>query len=768
MILTYDKRHPAPIVPSLLQDNLPTPVISKLYIGSLHAACNKEELLDQGIQHILNVSGELDAQFPKYFTYLSIDLRDKDYSNLLSCLPAANLFINAGMTKGGVLVHCRGGRSRSPAVVVAFLMKNRGMTFDEAYKAVRNKRGVASINKGFVRQLAAYEKYNFDIYKAQQNLLKKRVRQMAEARTDKTVSSPRRLSMSVARAPARLRFTSPGSASVNIIPPLRGMDHEFICRKCQTTLFISSSVMRHAPGDSGHSSPSSRECARVRPAVYSNLRRRTAEASPEISRARKRLSRNKRLSSHVPGDELEAIDGRSVHFETRERASSKITVFSSDDDDDDDGDDIGNKYDDAGGDGDDENGRGKMRLVDVDKKSPSCDGILTNDSNVSTLSYSGPIDDSADFDSPEEDSVESSEAKRMEKCHISVQGSACMLNERRDDGSSVRTSCNKSSSVVALPPIANAARPGREQLRLGETAASVSKASTGFHDFCPTMHSSTPSTPRRGGGGRRSGGFRNRGEAFGREGAQWTRPRESVASRLRRAEGKSSSEKPLLCRDGDRVSPVTAVCIPQLPLHMTSKGAECHLSPSSSPRGIVSVSARSTESCSSANMSFARGSPSSTPRSPGRPNTHVASPRPDYRLRTPGRVHSPETGKRCIRRWRALEESGEWAAGDRSHDLMAESVIQRDFEAAVIRCDRCFVEPMQWMGTLRERSGVLHCPNDRCGAPLGRWDWKGMRCTCGVLVSPAFVVERKSLYSRERPPTVRGSGKGSRGRRRRG
>ena len=40
------------------------------------------------------------------FTYLTVDLRDKDYSNLLSCIPAANIFIEAGLESGGnILVH---------------------------------------------------------------------------------------------------------------------------------------------------------------------------------------------------------------------------------------------------------------------------------------------------------------------------------------------------------------------------------------------------------------------------------------------------------------------------------------------------------------------------------------------------------------------------------------------------------------------------------------------------------------------------------------
>ena len=102
----------------VVKDDLPVKIIDKVYVGSLHAACNKDELLKRRIGYVLNISGERNAQYSKHFTYLSIDLRDKDYSNLLSCIPAANLFIETAIEKNmGVLIHCRGGRSRSPAVV---------------------------------------------------------------------------------------------------------------------------------------------------------------------------------------------------------------------------------------------------------------------------------------------------------------------------------------------------------------------------------------------------------------------------------------------------------------------------------------------------------------------------------------------------------------------------------------------------------------------------------------------------------------------------
>lgn len=54
--------------------------------------------------------------------------------------------------KGRVLVHCVSGVSRSAAIVIAFLMLKRRMSFKEAIKSVREKRCICP-NDGFMTQL---------------------------------------------------------------------------------------------------------------------------------------------------------------------------------------------------------------------------------------------------------------------------------------------------------------------------------------------------------------------------------------------------------------------------------------------------------------------------------------------------------------------------------------------------------------------------------------------------------------------------------------
>ncbi|PNY30068.1 Tyrosine-protein phosphatase YVH1 [Tolypocladium capitatum] len=60
-------------------------------------------------------------------------------------------------------------------------------------------------------------------------------------------------------------------------------------------------------------------------------------------------------------------------------------------------------------------------------------------------------------------------------------------------------------------------------------------------------------------------------------------------------------------------------------------------------------------------------------------------------------------------------------------------------------CPHYFIEPLSWMRGELERgelSGRLACPNERCGAGVGRYDWKGIRCACGGWVTPGLSLQR--------------------------
>jgi protein-tyrosine phosphatase len=55
-------------------------------------------------------------------------------------------------------VHCYAGRSRSATVVIAWLMRTRHLSMDDAFALVRSKRELVHPNVGFVSQLRDYER----------------------------------------------------------------------------------------------------------------------------------------------------------------------------------------------------------------------------------------------------------------------------------------------------------------------------------------------------------------------------------------------------------------------------------------------------------------------------------------------------------------------------------------------------------------------------------------------------------------------------------
>lgn len=80
------------------------------------------------------------------------------------------------------MVHCYGGRSRSAALIAAFLMSSCGCSYQSALQRIQAVRSVAHINKGFEIQLKAYAHANYDVYIAQQVLLQGRVRALQSYR----------------------------------------------------------------------------------------------------------------------------------------------------------------------------------------------------------------------------------------------------------------------------------------------------------------------------------------------------------------------------------------------------------------------------------------------------------------------------------------------------------------------------------------------------------------------------------------------------------
>lgn len=88
-----------------------------------------------------------------------IDLEDEEEEDIFPYFEEAHSYIKENLQEQNVLVHCQMGISRSSSLVIAYLMKEFGLSFSNAFNLVRSKRQVIDPNEGFVEHLKKYEQH---------------------------------------------------------------------------------------------------------------------------------------------------------------------------------------------------------------------------------------------------------------------------------------------------------------------------------------------------------------------------------------------------------------------------------------------------------------------------------------------------------------------------------------------------------------------------------------------------------------------------------
>ena len=137
-------------------------IVDGIYLGSINSAYDFEQLKKIGITHVLSAISGFDIPFPNDFKYLVINALDTENTNLFSIFEQTNKFIENTIDSGGkLLVHCKAGRSRSAAILCAYIISKFGMPVDEALNAIKNKRNIIEPNPGFVKQLNEYYKNKY-------------------------------------------------------------------------------------------------------------------------------------------------------------------------------------------------------------------------------------------------------------------------------------------------------------------------------------------------------------------------------------------------------------------------------------------------------------------------------------------------------------------------------------------------------------------------------------------------------------------------------
>jgi predicted protein tyrosine phosphatase len=140
----------------------------RLWLGSVEAAADHSLLAAHNIQHLVTCGRYLAERTPlpadgSVTRTVCLEIDDLDEVDLIEHVPPTSdalcKLLGTESRPGsstGVLVHCSAGRSRSASIVIAYLMREEGLSYERAYASVVKARPIAQPNTGFSHQLEWY------------------------------------------------------------------------------------------------------------------------------------------------------------------------------------------------------------------------------------------------------------------------------------------------------------------------------------------------------------------------------------------------------------------------------------------------------------------------------------------------------------------------------------------------------------------------------------------------------------------------------------
>lgn len=139
-------------------------ILDYVWLGSWRDAEDPTALERNGITHVLNVAKEVPSQDEREameranVVSFQIPLADAHSEDIVPHFEAAFAFMDEAKAAGGkVLVHCRRGISRSPAIVVAYVMRSMKKDYISALEFVKERRPCVSLNLAFREILEDYD-----------------------------------------------------------------------------------------------------------------------------------------------------------------------------------------------------------------------------------------------------------------------------------------------------------------------------------------------------------------------------------------------------------------------------------------------------------------------------------------------------------------------------------------------------------------------------------------------------------------------------------
>ncbi|EGD81038.1 hypothetical protein PTSG_10981 [Salpingoeca rosetta] len=129
-----------------------------LFLGNWETANNRRVLRDLEITRVVNATDSCDMPFKGDLEYLHCPLDDHAEADISAHFDDCLAFLcRAKKDSERVLIHCKMGMSRSPALVILWLMHKHNLSLREATELVRERRPYINPNPGFLLQLGRRE-----------------------------------------------------------------------------------------------------------------------------------------------------------------------------------------------------------------------------------------------------------------------------------------------------------------------------------------------------------------------------------------------------------------------------------------------------------------------------------------------------------------------------------------------------------------------------------------------------------------------------------
>ena len=133
-----------------------------LYLGSSQTSKHLEGLRSLNITHIINLAGK--CYYPSEFTYGLYHIEDGlSKTKIEKNLPLIIQFIDKARqdnSSNRVLIHCRGGISRTPFIAIIYLMHLMNISLIDAFNRVKNCRPQIHIHEEHCKILLDNDKSN--------------------------------------------------------------------------------------------------------------------------------------------------------------------------------------------------------------------------------------------------------------------------------------------------------------------------------------------------------------------------------------------------------------------------------------------------------------------------------------------------------------------------------------------------------------------------------------------------------------------------------